>query len=498
MSGLILPSTVSLREVLDKNHLVEAHDDYIVVRRLADHETPDMRELGSAARSPWTSWTREEYNKELRGIEGLRNYDKMRRSDATVRGTLRLVKTPVLAARWFVEPASESTRDKNVSQFIWDNLTKGMSSSWPQTLTETLLMCDFGYFFFEKVFEEKVINSEIRIVWKKLAPRHPMDVLSWQYDKQGGPAGVLMAPTKEEDPPEGVPIGIDKLLVFTFDKEAGVMEGTSVLRSAYQHWYYKTQLYKIDAIQKERHGIGVPVIKLPPNFNDNDRRLANEMGRNLRTNERAHIVLPPNWEIMFAKLEGQPVSALESANHHDMQIQKNILAAFLTDGGPEEEGEDIFLKSTRFIAETVQDVFNKYAIPQLVDFNWSRVGYPTLKARRIGEHADWRTQSFAIRNLIGAGVIRPDDRLEKWMRDEMDLPPVDPETVRIMETPQAPDASLDSGTSTPGSGTTNPPAGAPGAPSVPRPGLPRQSLARNMNFRPGRVGLDRSGASTTR
>src|SRR6202000_3063401 len=117
-----------------------------------------------------------------------------------------------------------------------------------------------------------------------------------------------------------VNIPINKLLVFSFDKEAGNIEGISLLRSAYKHWYYKDTLYKIDAIQKERHGIGVPVIQMPPGWKKADKDLAEKIGRNLRTNEKAHIVLPPMWNILFAKLEGQPVDCLPSIEHHNQMI----------------------------------------------------------------------------------------------------------------------------------------------------------------------------------
>jgi len=500
-------NVASLNEVLEQYDLVDVvaepeHQFMVVaekgpkVKKLAAADGADLRELGSVSTSPWTSYLRQEYNAELRGQQGLRNYDKMRRSDATVRGTLRLAKTPVLAARWFIEPASDKARDRNVADFVWNNLTKWMTMSWPQLLTETLLMLDFGYYMFEKVWTDQHPEAPGKTVWQKLAPRHPMDVLSWEYDKAGGPNGVIMAPC-EGDPPDGVPIPIDKLLVFTFDKEAGNMEGISILRSAYKHWYYKDNLYKIDAIQKERHGIGVPVIKLPPNFTAEDKTLANELGRNLRTNERAHVVLPPNWELIFAKLEGQPVDALKSAIHHDEQIQKNILAPFMN-GGAKDEDQVMFLKATRFIADIVQDVFNKYAIPQLVDYNWERLpnGYPQLKARRIGEQADWRTMSFAIRNLIGAGVIRPDDKLEEALREEMDLPAVDFATIRIVRSPQAgPNGGPPAPPTPSGVAPATPAPGAPAPPAPPAVGPPRQAAAGSMSITPGstRVGLDKSG-----
>lgn len=405
----------------------------------------DLNEIGSSSPSPWTSFTRREYNPDLLGMQGLRAYDKMRRNDGIVRGTLRSVKTPVLAARWFMEPKDkDKVADVNVANEIWENLTCGMSISWTQILAEAMLMCDFGYYMFEIVWQDTGDLFKLQ----KLAPRHPMDVKLWTYDREGGVNGAWFFAIDYGEPDVWIPI--EKLLVFTFDREAGNMEGISLLRSAYKHWYFKEQLYKIDAIQKERHGIGVPIVILPVGFNDSDKLVAEAIGRNLRTNERAHVTLPPFWEIKFAELSGQPVSAIESINMHDNGIRENILLQFM-DGNTNASGDDektaMFFKATRFIADIILSTFNLYLIPRYMDANYSRVGKPTLKARRIGESQDWRTLSFAVRNLLGCGAIIADDKLDAWLRDEMDMPEADPDTARPL-----PSLQPDNGTQ---DGTTN-------------------------------------------
>jgi hypothetical protein len=464
-----------------------------------DGPTTSYRELGSSSPSPWVSFARREYNQDLVGLRGLQAFDSMRRSDGVVRGTLRGVKTPVLSARWFMKPCDRTkVADVNAAKFVWKNLTELMTISWPQVLTEALLMADFGYYMFEIVWDTQIIDGAERLYVKKLAPRHPMDVSEWVYDNKGGPNGVWMFPSDDAgnpfDPQNRVFIPIDKLLVFTFDREAGNMEGISILRSAYKHWYFKDQLYKIDAIQKERHGIGIPVIKLPPGFSNDDKLFANELGRNLRTNERAHVVLPPMWEIEFAELQGQPVNALESVSVHDAAIRENVLMQFLSDKTATSEDDQImFLKATRFIADIICEVFNLHLIPKIMEKNFSRVGKPTLKARRIGENQDWRELSFAIRNLIGAGVIIPDDPLEEMIREELDLPEVDLSTRRYVATPQ--NKNLDNQENTvnrgnqPNPGDTNKPS----APKPPKVGAPRQQTKPPVGPPRGNAGRDGSG-----
>ena len=478
----------TLEEVVEENDFVGFTEDesamVFAARPVprAQGATPDYREIGYTGQSLLVSFAREEYNPDLRGINGLRVYDKMRKSDAQVRATLRLIKTPVLAGHWYVEAASDSEEDQEVADFVWDNLTKWMTISWSQILFESLLMLDFGYYMFEKVWTVR----DGKIVWKKLAPRHPMDIEDWVLDETGGPRGVTVFPNT--DIPAAYPsfIPVDKLLIFSFDKEAGNLEGVSVLRSAYKAWYFKDNLYKIDAIQKERHGIGIPIIVLPPNFTDNDKTLANEIGKNLRTNEKAHVVLPPNWKIEFADIRGNPVDAMDSIEHHDRAIARNVLGQFINaSSGSTELGEqnvDLFNKATRYVAEFVKDTFNKHAIPQLVDFNFKVDEYPQLKYRRIGEMVDWRTMSFAMRNFIGAGVITPDDRLEHWIRDEMDLPRMEPSTSRdvLGQSDDEPDEEEDSVVNINQRNQTA--------------GLPKQSDADNQRLLPGqRAGNDRSG-----
>jgi hypothetical protein len=443
---------IGLRELLDRYDLVDVQPTHIVVTekmpltaseapgiqlatanrptsvKSTGDQTPDLRELGTTG---WTAYgqRRVEYLPEIRGIQGLRLYDQMRRGDARVRSTLRLVKTPVLSGRWYIEPASQSTRDQNVADFVWKNLTVWLTNlSWEELLTEALLMLDFGYYMFEKVF---TTDDQGRVIWKKFAPRHPMDVYNWEFDKNGGPDRVVMSNPDNYGRPIEIPIR--KLLVFSFDKEAGNLEGISILRSAYKHWFYQDNLYKIDAIQKERHGIGIPVVKLPPGFNSTDKALADEMGRNIRANEKAHVILPPGWELDFADLKGHPVDALASAQHHGQMIRANILADFIANSTTGGDAQDLFIKATRFVADIIKGVFNKYAIPQLVDYNWTRVGYPQLRVRRIGEATDWRILSFSLRNMAGAGILQPDDKLEDWLREEMDLPARDSSTTRIID-----------------------------------------------------------------
>lgn len=384
-----------------------------------------------------------DYNPEMSGVRGLRKMQEMR-NDAVVRSTLKMAKSPILSARWFVEPASQDADDLQRAKFIENCLFKWMSIPFSQLLIEALYCLDYGMYTFEKVFDFKEWEGEERVIWKKLAPRHPIDIQEVVYDNEGGPAEIkFVAEQGTAD------IEIWKLLIFTNDQEGGNLWGHSLLRSAYKHWFYKETLYKIDAIQKERHGIGIPVVILPHGFNPDDKLEADRIGMSLRVNEKAHVTLPPGWEIAFLKLEGQKIDALESAQHHAGKLYENILANFMSGqqiGTATEYLQEMFVRAQRFTAEGIRAVFNFYAIPQLINYNWDEEelenGYPTLKVRRIGDERDWRTLSFAIRNLIGAEALWVDEETRAWIRDELDMPAETPAAEPVVKrtggTPQAP------------------------------------------------------------
>ena len=65
---------------------------------------------------------------------------------------------------------------------------------------------------------------------------------------------------------------------------------------------------------------------------------------------------------------------------------------------------------------------NKWAIPELVRYNFDVQQFPKLKVRRIGDTTDMRALSVAIRNLVESKVVTPDPELETWVRNYLDFP----------------------------------------------------------------------------
>jgi len=399
----------------------------------------------------------------------------MTRDDVSVRVSLRAGKAPVLGADWYIEPFSDDPLDLAIAEFVQFSLFEGTTTPWVKTLEQVLKMFEYGSSVFETVWEMRewspakansAANRKQYTMLKKLAARPSSTIQKFNYDDNGGPLSVDHTAVDGNGNVTTVTIPIEKLVIFTFDQDGGNLDGNSILRSAYRNWYYKDHLYKIDAIQKERHGIGIPDIELQPGFSDADKKTAHELGANLRTNERAYIVRTPHLKVGFAEVKGNLVDALQSAEHHDTMIMKNIMVHFLnlgtgtTGGGGRATGAtamDMFLKSMRHIGFSICDCINLYLVPNLVAYNFPTDHFPKLRVRNIGETKDMQMWAAAMRNLIDVNAILVDDMTEQWIRQQMDMPkrvtpfppPIQPQKTQEIITERAqPQAGQGSGTDT--------------------------------------------------
>ena len=396
---------------------------------------PSYAEMGSAISPAIREVVPELANRRLAS----QTYKKMARTDASIRVSLRAGKTPILGADFYVEAFDEQDLNQQVQEFIDFNIFHASTTPWLDCLQNICHFMEDGFAVFEPVYELREwapkktspqANRRKYTMLRKLAIRPSTTISEFMYDDNGGPLGVKQQAINSQGDTKEVEIPIDKLVIFTFDKTGGNLEGESILRSAYPHWFYKKVLYDIDAIQKERHGIGIPDIVLKPGYSANDLKIAHEIGRNLRTNEQAHIVRTTAMEIGFAEIKSTPADALESANHHDNMIMKNIMVQFLNlgiegSGGGRATGataEDMFLKAMRYVANQICDYFNQYVIPNLVAYNFPTDQFPKLKVRNIGEIKDFQMWASGFSNLVQQSVITMDLETENFVRDFIDFP----------------------------------------------------------------------------
>lgn len=366
----------------------------------------------------------EEYNSELQGEKGRLVYDKMRRSDAQVKATLLVCQLPLRAGTWSIETASDEKQDVEIAEFIEDNLFKGMTITWDDFLRHVLLMLSFGFSPFEKVFELR----DDRIAWRKLAPRLPKTLYEWSLDNNGGLQGMTQFVWKG-NAYEFVTIPVEKMLVFTNEREGSNYEGVSILRAVYKHWYYKDHLYRIDAISAERHATGIPKFTHPATADDDAKNKLDVIGARLYAMEQMFVRLSEGYDMTIEGLTGSIRDIMPSIQHHNREIPKAILAHFLELGAENvgsyamsRDQSSFFLMALKATAKNISDTVNRYAIRQLVDYNWPGVkAYPVLKCGGL-ETRNMKEYSEAVTGLIREGALSYDEGLEATLRDMLDMP----------------------------------------------------------------------------
>lgn len=383
--------------------------------------TQDIGDTGTRTRN---GYIYEEYNSQLSGVEGVRVFDEMRRSDATVKAAMTACTLPIRRANFFINAVSPDPKDVEVSQFVNKALFEWLDQSWDDVLRQALLMLPYGVMAFEKVYGTMESDGKTYVTVRKLGPRLPRSIQSWQLND--GTFGVRQI--RQDGNIAEIPGS--KLLVFVNEREGENWWGTSMLRAAYKHWYYKDRFYKIDAVAFERQGLGVPMMKMPAGYTKSDENKAKTAMQNLRANESAYLLVPDGYEAEFMDMKaGTTRTPTESIAHHNRQILMSVLAQFLDLGSSQvgskalsQDQSELFLMALEAVAQTIVGEINKNLIPELVNYNFDGVTvYPKLDYAGI-TRKDVQGLSTAYTALTNAGAIKPTYEDEQYLRNILGLP----------------------------------------------------------------------------
>jgi len=169
-------------------------------------------EIGATGTKIFSGIIDEEFNPNLRSLEAVKVYDRMRKSDAQVFASLQAVKLPLLSATWYIEPAKgddiNETEAQDQADFITKNLFKDLK--WNRQLKRILTYLDFGFKYLEKVFG---IDEDGKIVWIKWGDRQQNAHYAWENDS-GKKGALQQLPSCEGDYNPFTPM--EKLLVFSY------------------------------------------------------------------------------------------------------------------------------------------------------------------------------------------------------------------------------------------------------------------------------------------
>jgi hypothetical protein len=123
-------------------------------------------------------------------------------------------------------------------------------------------------------------------------------------------------------------IPVNRLVAYVNDQEAGNWFGISYLRLLFKHWVRKDRLLRVDAINAERNGAGVPLAYAPPNASKDQMTALANLARSYRAGESAGGALPNGAELRFRGVEGTLPDVLASVRYDDEQMAARFMAQF--------------------------------------------------------------------------------------------------------------------------------------------------------------------------
>jgi hypothetical protein len=388
-------------------------------------------------------------------------YDEMRTTDGQVGSLLSAINLPILAARWQLQGANVRPE---VLKFVQTELGldlpgEGLERArkhgivWLDHLETALLCLPFGFMPFEQVYEAGPPTPEqgdlgvpTLLHLRKLAPRLPRTISTIHVARDGGLAGISQPPL-DPKAKDDIFIPVERLVYYVHKREGADWSGRSILRTVYKNWMIGDKLLRLSAQIVERNGMGVPVV-----YYDQakvSKAEAEQLVQDFRAGATAGAALPDGGaKVELVGVTGQTVDPLPHMKYHDEKIAESALAMFKTlghDSGARSLGDtfvDIFTQAVQSIANYFARVATEHIIRDLVELNFGpEEPYPTLTAGDLS--ANRAITTTALKELVDAKIITPDDKLEEFMRSSTGLPVADSSSSRSITpvpTPAAPAA----------------------------------------------------------
>lgn len=413
--------------------------------------TPDLSMLGVTGAQ--VEAEREDLLPQLRGERWHRTVREMTETDPVIAAIMFAIQMLIRRVDWTIAPASDTPEDAEVQQFIDECLFRDLSPDWEDTLSEILSFLPYGWCLLEVVYKRRggetgdpATTSRFgdgRIGWRSWAIR-PQDTLhEWVFRDDGTVEAMVQVAHPRYVP---VTIPLDKALLFRTTSRRGSPEGLSILRSAYQPWYYKKEIQRFEAIGIERDLAGLPVAWVPPqimstNATTDEKTAYQGIQRivtNMRRNQQEGVVMPLAYDQKGNKLYDLELLStggqrqFDTGNiveRYDTRIAMSVLADFIT-VGHEQTGTysmaasktDLFATALEAWLDAIAAVVNEQAIQPLLRYN----GIPSERAPRLVPGKvmpeDLESLGAYLTSLASAGVLEVSPELQRHVLDVAGLP----------------------------------------------------------------------------
>ena len=417
-----------------------------------------------------------ERNVQLTGLNWVTEAEDMLRTDPVVRRSWHMLRQTLLSATWRFMPADEEdpvclelARFANEA-FGLDGYAGQMSLSWEAQLSYLFEFVPVGYRYAEEVYRVGPDeNGKVRVWLDHYADREPSAHMRWLSRDNQNLDGVLQNMVGTEKVPQ--PIPANKLLLLTLNRTGSNFEGAGMLRPVWWWWRTKQRVANLMCVGVDRWAIPAPKVKVDraaaelAGLSDADINTmvdeAESQAQAFLSAEQSYLI--ENNVISFDNYAAAPnlyaQGPLDIIRECDNQISQAFLAQFanlgISDTGSRSVGEvhlSVFRRAAINLCDLVASAVNGVdrrgagTIGRLIQFNYGPVDPSKLpRLQHTGLDTDDLAESLGmLPQLVQAGLLTPDDNLERAIRERLgagDLPE-GAERAPIQRTAPSPVAAL--------------------------------------------------------
>lgn len=428
-------------------------------------DVPLLAEAGLTGLRRAAGYIDEEFLPQLRGRKAVQVFREMSDNEAVIGAFMYAIERLLRNLEWQVK-AADGPDGQAAAEFV-TSCMDDMSHTWGDLMAEIVSMIIYGWSWHEICYKrrqgpwqkdptKRSKYNDGKIGWRKMPIRAQETLFRWVFDDKGGVRAMIqMAPPFYQS----VTIPIEKSLLFRVTAAKGNPEGRSMLRNAYRSWYYKKRMEEIEGVGAERDLAGLPVAKVPMRIltaapGSTDAQVLDayrKLVRNTRRDEHEGVIVPSEVDDNGKELYDFSLLSSGGSRQFDtngiiQRYEERILMTVLADFilvGHESVGSyslhtdksGLFRTALNSIAQSIADVFNRYAIPRLFEVNgWKTDDLPELVPADV-DTPDLTQLAGFMTALQQAGVQWfPDPELEKFLRQAARLPAMDEQQLMVRET----------------------------------------------------------------
>lgn len=420
---------------------------------MAEDTRPAGRDLQTAIMGAWDSVYRwsfrlAPYNPdELTSQKGFDTFRQMLTMSAC-RAPLNVKRYTVLQKPWKVEPCVVDPTDTRHEaakaladhcDYVLRNILD-TDTDQPQDLRtvlfELLLACWQGFALSEIIWRPLTEGPYAGKLGLKYLATKPAKQIGFDLD----PNTLAVREIRPYTPMDsyGAPVSPSKVVLFTYNPYSGLPYGDGDGRAAYKHWWQLDALQKFWSMALERFGSAFILAKYPA---ANATALQETLTALDRIRQGAPAAIPKEAEAELLQVAAGGFDGFRNAaDWHTQAIAQNVLGNTLTTGEGKRVGsmalgkvhQDTQDVGLAFLRSDLETAINLQLIRRIVLYNFGPTALALCPRFSLG---NWDTKDLL--SLAKAFDLLTRDRMvarrAKWVREEMGLPPMDPDEEAMLD-----------------------------------------------------------------